>query len=190
MEFRNGDYWPIRPNPALDLYDDRDWVCGDDYDPKPLPAKKIAALGDALDKIDSIRREIEELERSPDIEVRRRADELSYCKDDLRDAGFWYWAAIRDRVWHEIAKIRRNAKLPTARDGRRLYDEYILVSIKYDDLAKLGSDTTMRDLINARAALALVRAHYQIMNRRYNAAKRFSAAAEKAIRRKLPHVPK
>jgi hypothetical protein len=193
-EFRNGDFWPIRPSPALEWCEDpRDWVCGEDYDPRPLPAKKIAALGDALDEIDNVRLEIEELERSPDIEVRRRADELSYCKDDLRDAGFWYFIAIRNKVWHEIAKIRSSKTLPTFRDGLRLRDESMEVLFYYEDLAKLGSGATTRDIINARAALALVEARFSIMNRRYNAAKRFRAAAEKEIariKRTRPHGPK
>jgi hypothetical protein len=129
--------------------------------PKPMTAAKIARVGDVLDTVEKI---------------------TTIWHPDRVDCEHSYRLALRDFVWHRLARFAKTKRVPSTRDGLRLRDEMLEAQGKLDvleDLAAFGL-CTMREVCDARAALALADSQFQIAQHKFRDAKTQDEADKRA----------
>ena len=159
IKMRNGDWRSTEPR-RLPFYVDQ-WQTfystEDGFEPaQPLRAKEIARLGDVCD----------EAEKLPT---------WCMCRDE---AILEYYLAIRDKIWFEIAKLQRIKKVPTQAEGLRLRDARAEAWDAFETIKDTGS---LRDVINARGALALAEARFEIGQRKFHERQRYYRTRPKYI---------
>jgi hypothetical protein len=151
IEMRNGDWHLIEPRVLPDFI-----IAADRWLPKyslehvskpTVRPRDLTRLGDAVDEVENL----------PD------------WRNDRYDAIVEYFCAVRARVWFELAKLDRIKKAPSRADGLRLYEERVAAFTRYQAAIERG---TLREVIDARAALTFARERFKISSRKYNKARR------------------
>jgi hypothetical protein len=125
-----------------------------DHDPpKPMTAAKIARVGDVLDIVEKI---------------------TTIFHPDRADCERAYHLALRDRVWYALARFAKTKRVPTTRDGQRMRDEMISAQCKLDVLEDLAASglCMMREVCDARAALAFLDSKFQIAQQKFRQARK------------------